>query len=77
MTKAYWITPRAQEDLKNIGRYSLKMWGRKQRNTYLKTLEKRFEWLAERPDRGQRRPDIQEEYFSYPQGSHIVFYARA
>ena len=74
MTNTYRVTPRAQQDLKNIGRYTLKMWGRKQRNAYLKSMEKRFEWLAECPDRGRHRPDVQKEYFSYPQGSHVVFF---
>ncbi len=29
------ITPRARDHLKNIGRYTLKIWGKKQRDTYL------------------------------------------
>ena len=45
----YRITPRAQDDLKNIGRYTERQWGKRQRNTYLKALEKRFNWLAENP----------------------------
>ncbi len=74
MTKPYRITPRAYEDLKNIGRYTLKMWGKKQRNHYLKAMERRFEWLAEQPEVGRHRPDVEEGYFSYIQGSHVIFY---
>jgi plasmid stabilization system protein ParE len=40
------ITPRAQDDLKNIGRYTERQWGKRQRNTYLKALEKRFGWVG-------------------------------
>ncbi len=74
MTKTYRITPRAQEDLKNIGRYTLKIWGRKQRDLYLQAMVKWFERLANRPDSGRHRAEVQEGYFSYPQGSHIIFY---
>lgn len=74
MTNTYRVTPRAAQDLKQIGRYTLKTWGRKQRNSYLRYMEDRFEWLAERPDRGRRRPDAGEDYFSYPQSAHVVFY---
>ena len=68
------VTPRAQEDLKNIGRYTERQWGKPQRNIYLKALEKRFYWLAENPHLGKHRPDVAEGYFSFPQGAHVVFY---
>ena len=74
MTNTCRVTPRAKQDLKNIGRYSLKMWGRGQRDSYLRSMGHRFTWLAERPDRGRHRPDVREGYYSYPQGSHMVFY---
>lgn len=68
------VTPRARDDLKNIGRYTLKSWGTKQRDTYLKSLDRRFAWLAEHPRLGKHRPDIGEGYYCFPQGSHLVFY---
>ncbi|MBF0454987.1 MAG: type II toxin-antitoxin system RelE/ParE family toxin [Magnetococcales bacterium] len=74
MTRTYRITPRTQEDLKNIGRYTLKKWGNKQRDNYLQSIAKRFEWLVKHPDKGRHRSDVQEGYFSYPQGSHVIFY---
>lgn len=43
------ITPRAREDLKQIGRYTLKLWGVQQRDTYLRNLDRRFAWLAQNP----------------------------
>ncbi len=42
----YRITPKALEDLKSIGQYTQRQWGKAQRNRYLKQLEQRFEWLA-------------------------------
>ena len=74
MTNTYRITPRAKEDLKAIGRYTLKTWGKAQRDTYLHAMEERFAWLAQRPDLGRHRPEVREGYYSYPQGSHVVFY---
>ena len=70
----YRVTPRAQKDLRNIGRYSQQQWGKAQRNTYLRNLEKRFEWLSNNPHLGKHRPDVQEGYYSFPQEKHVVFY---
>jgi toxin ParE1/3/4 len=39
MSNTYRITPRARQDLQNIARYTLEMWGREQRNSYLYALE--------------------------------------
>ncbi len=70
----YRVTPRAVEDIKSIGRYSLKQWGREQRDKYLRNLEKRFSWLADNPYLGEHCPEIEEGYYFYPQGAHLVFY---
>ncbi len=74
MTNTYRVTPKAAQDLKNIGRYTLKTWGKEQRDVYLCAIDNRFSWLAEQPNRGKYRSDVQECYYSYPQGSHVIFY---
>ena len=68
------ITPRARDDLKNIGRYTESTWGKDQRNRYLKNIEVRFQWLAENPLSGKHRADIGEGYYSFPEGRHVIFY---
>ena len=68
------VTPRARDDLKNIGRYTERTWGKTQRNRYLKGFEKRFKWLAENPLLGRHRKDISDTYYSFPEGQHVVFY---
>ncbi|GAB4353483.1 MAG: type II toxin-antitoxin system RelE/ParE family toxin [Methylohalobius crimeensis] len=68
------ITPRARDDLKNIGRYTLQVWGREQRDRYLRNLDHRFAWLAQNPHLGKHRPDILEDYYCFPQGAHLIFY---
>ncbi|PCI44262.1 MAG: plasmid stabilization protein [Moraxellaceae bacterium] len=72
--KNYRVTRRARDDLKQIGRYTQQTWGKAQRTTYLKAIEKRFQWLAGNPLLGQHRADIGEGYYSFPQGQHVVFY---
>jgi toxin ParE1/3/4 len=74
MTRSFRITPRAESDLKKIASYTLKTWGRRQRNKYLLAMERRFIWLAENAELGKHRTDIHEDYYSYPQGSHVIFY---
>jgi len=70
----YRVTPRARDDLKNIGHYTQQHWGKAQRNTYLKNIEKRFNWLAKNPQLGKSRTDVAEGYYSFPEGQHVVFY---
>lgn len=70
----YRITSRARDDLKHIGRYTVKVWGKKQRDIYLRDLDKCFAWLAENPRLGKHRPEVEEGYYSFPQGSHLIFY---
>ncbi len=74
MKPSFRITPRAFDDLKNIARYTRQQWGEEQRDRYLGALDSRFGWLAEHPNSGKHRPDIQDGYFCFPQGSHLIFY---
>lgn len=73
MKKRFRVTPRALKDLENIGRYTLERWGAKQRNEYLRAIDKRFAWLAENPLLGKHRPDIEHGFYCFPQGSHLIF----
>ena len=74
MTVRYRVTPRAYRDLLAIARYTMKIWGRAQRDAYLRDLENRFRWLADNPGLGRCRDDIHAGYYSYPQGVHVIFY---
>jgi plasmid stabilization system protein ParE len=46
--------------LRDIARYTLRTWGRKLRDAYLREMGKRFALLAENPPLGKPRPDIKE-----------------
>jgi toxin ParE1/3/4 len=74
VTPAVRITPRAANDLRDIARYTFRIWGRKQRDAYLRAIDGRFAWLAQSPELGKPRPDIKDGYRSYPEGSHIIYY---
>jgi len=60
--------------LRAIAGYTLKVWGRKQRDAYLRALDRLFGWLAEHPHLDKPRPDIKQDYHSYPQGAHFIYY---
>ncbi len=68
------ITAKARTDLRSIGRYSAKKWGPKKRNDYLRLLSSRFHWIADNPNLGTSRPDIDTDYFCFPEGEHLIFY---
>lgn len=70
----YILRESAREDLKEIGRYTKKRWGVKQRNKYLQNFTKRFSWLAQNPRFGKARDEVKSGYFSYGEGSHVIFY---
>ena len=72
--KRYRLTTKAVSDMRSIGRYTAEQWGQDQRSQYLRQLDRRFKWLAENPGLGRNRPDIDETYFCYPEGEHLIFY---
>jgi toxin ParE1/3/4 len=73
LSATFRLTPRARKDLRSIARYTLKTWGRRQRDAYLREMDLRFHRLAEQPGIGRPRPDVQDGYYSFPQGCHVIF----
>jgi toxin ParE1/3/4 len=72
--KKFSITPQARADLKDISRYTDKKWGRQQRFNYIKQLQDRFSYLANKPQLGKRRDEITGSPYSYHEGRHVIFY---
>jgi toxin ParE1/3/4 len=68
------LTKKAIADLVEIGRYTTKIWGRSQRNKYLKQLDDCFKQLSENPNLGFNCDYIADGYRKFPQGSHLIFY---
>ena len=74
MTTRFRLTPRAAADLDEIADYTVEEWGLEQMGEYLRSLNRRFEWLARNPFAGRERNDVHPGYRSFPEGSHVIFY---
>ncbi len=72
----YQFTDRAEHDLEGIIDYTVQEWGVSQANTYLDGMESRAQPLAENPDLGTPRETISAGLFSFPYGSHILYYKK-
>ena len=73
-SRSFRVTPRAKEDLINIARYTEQRWGKTQRDKYLREIDACFHALAQRPRLGKQRSEVNEGYYSFKQGSHVIFY---
>ena len=71
---AFLLSEKALEDLKSIGRYAQKTWGREQRNKYLLKLDESFHILSRQAQLGTARDDIRKGYRVYHVGRHLIFY---
>jgi toxin ParE1/3/4 len=74
MTAQFRLTPRAAADLDEIADYTMEEWEAAQMGDYLRSLNQRFEWLAQNPLAGRERNDVHPGYRSFPEGSHVIFY---
>ena len=71
----YRKTLRADEDIKEIYRYTRRSWGRAQAERYIRGLEQRFRALADNPLLGIEREDLQPLGLrSFVHSSHVIFY---
>lgn len=74
MSQKYRIRSLAESDLETIWLYTVEQWGVEQADTYVKSIINRFDWLADNPLLGKQRSDIQQGYYCFPEGMHVVFY---
>ena len=71
---SFTLTNLAKADLKEIGLYTQKRWGREQRNLCLSMLDASFQQLAANPLVGKDCSDIRNGYRKLSAGSHVIFY---
>lgn len=71
---AFRLTARAVEDMKAIGRFTERNWGRWQRNKYLSMLDSCFQTILHQPEIGIQCGDIRSGYRKYHVGRHLIFY---
>lgn len=70
------LAPLAREDIKDIGRYTLKTWGAAQRDRYLTALAAALENLTIDSSFGQPRYDLRQGLLVQPFRHHLIFFRR-
>jgi len=73
----YQLSEAAQQDLREIQRYTRETWGVAQARAYLLELTAAFMKLARRPKLGRQRDDLDLELRSYIAGKRLVFFREA
>ena len=68
------LTKSALADLKSIATYTQERWGVRQRNTYLKEIDRAFHALAKNPVMGRTCDEVREGYRKFPHGAHVIYY---
>lgn len=75
--KPFALTHKAKADLREIAKFTMKRWGREQRNVYLKQFDDTFHLLSEQPEIGKPCDEIRNGYLKFPQGSHVIFFQKS
>jgi len=68
------LSPRAEQDMREIWHYSVETWSERQAQTYSDALFDIMEDLAKAPERGQSAQDIAEGLRRQRCQSHVIFY---
>ena len=68
------LTPLALASFKSIGRYTGQIWGKAQRDKYLRALDRRFHDLAKSPGKGRARDELWKGLRSHREGKHVIYY---
>lgn len=71
---SFSLTNAARADLKSIAVYTQKTWGSSQRRSYIKDLDKTFQFLAGHPLSGTLCDYITEGLRKHNHKSHTIFY---
>ncbi len=74
MSGSYRLTPKADQDLVEIWKFSFHNWGLIQANDYLKLLDSQFEKLAVQPGIGKSCDHIRHGYRVHHIKRHLIFY---
>ena len=72
--RSFSLTRAAKTDLKSIGIYTQRRWGKPQRTVYTKQFDDAFHMLAQNRETGGICDFIKPGYRKFPNGSHVIFY---
>lgn len=64
----------AQQDLVEIGSFTLEAFGERQADAYLRQLDRRMRQLVRRPESGRPCDAIRSGYWRASEGRHVIFY---
>lgn len=70
----YRLSRRAENDLFEIGEYTIRTWGLEQCARYIDGLEACCQKLADNPKLGRSCESLRPGYWRMEQGKHVVFY---
>ncbi|MDE0367457.1 MAG: type II toxin-antitoxin system RelE/ParE family toxin [Gammaproteobacteria bacterium] len=73
----YDVTRQAMADLRDIVRYTMETWGRRQARLYREELELGIQKLALSPGLGRMRTDVAPSVQSFPIARHVAFYVES
>jgi len=68
------LSPRAQDDLKNVRQFTVSTYSEKQAQKYLSAIEAGINQLLDNPEIGRSRDDVKSGYRSLNIEKHIMFY---
>ena len=68
------LTPKARADLDAIWEYTVRQWGVDQAETYLASLGKTMQLLADNPGLGTRIDYVKSGYRKFPAASQMLIY---
>lgn len=71
---AFALSPRAEQDLEEIWRYTAENWSLKQADSYVKDLFGTFRLLASMPEMARERTEFQPPVRIHLHQSHLVVY---
>jgi toxin ParE1/3/4 len=76
MSRSYILSPRVEADLAEIWDFTVKTWGEKQAEDYIRLLVGAIETVAENPRRGRRCDEVRKGYRKHLAGPHIIFFRK-
>jgi toxin ParE1/3/4 len=68
------LSPSAEEDMREIWRYSADTWSERQANVYVDALFDAMDEAADAPNSGRRADDLSEGLLKKSCASHVIFY---
>ena len=68
------ILPAAEADLLNLLEYGASQWGRDAALRFVLSFHEVYQLLADYPQIGRERPEVNQEIRSWSHRGHIVFY---